>query len=319
MKRVKIGIMILIISVLVGCKESKSMIPEAVEGTIGQEKITITPYPGDTTMDSETLPNIPLVMDQESMVFAVNHILYEKKWDEKEGTLRKKGEILSRGKSKEKSTIKDLSLEEGLLLSIDENQRATLFKDKEGTLLQQHLSFGMLLPKKEELLGIKNHRIMKGTIKDGQVEKMEAFPLPGLMDPHVSKEKNLTTLHFMNHSGDQILVGGKTKDDVSMVYVYNEDGTPIMYLGGTWGHMTGAASGAKVKDRYYIVDTTSNILLLYNDQGGEIGWIHIGELFKDKEVFLRSVASFEDRLYGGFAIKNESGGYEVFIGELKVE
>lgn len=320
MKSLKLCIIILGMTLLLGCHNGHTKVElETMKGEAGDQKITIIPYKMDKELYSETMPSLPFDMDEENMVFALDNLIYGKSWDEEEHTLKKNTELFSGGELKAGAKVVDLSLEKNLILGVNEKKKGFIVHNKEKKEIPTNLSMGFITENGKSVFAIRNNMTVKGEIKENSVEKLESLPLQGIMDPHTIRDKNLTSIGFIEQRAGQILVGGKTRDQVSMVYVYDQDGEPIMYLGGTWGHMTGCSSGAKVDDQYYISDTSSNIMLIYNNVGGEIGLVNFGEIYKDHDIFLRSLTSIDDRLFGAFAVKTEDEAYQVFIGEMIIE
>ncbi|MDO5714505.1 MAG: hypothetical protein Q4Q07_08740 [Tissierellia bacterium] len=320
MKSLKLCIIIFGMTLLLGCHNGHTKVElETMEGKAGNQKITIIPYKMDKELYSETIPSLPFDMDEENMVFALDNLVYGKSWNGEDHTLKKNSDLFSGGELKGEGKFVDLSLEKKMILGINEKKKGAIIYNKEKKMIPTNLSMGFITENGKSLFAIRNNMTVKGDIKDYNVEKLESLPLQGIMDPHTIRDKNLTSIKFIEQRGGQILVGGKTRDQVSMVYVYDQAGEPIMYLGGTWGHMTGCSSGAKVKDHYYISDTSSNIMLIYNNVGGEIGLVNFGEIYKDHNIFLRSLTSIEDRLFGAFVVKTEDDAYQVFIGEMIIE
>lgn len=317
MKMLKLSVITLALGLLVGCQggHQKVEIGEA-EGSAGEETVKIIPYEMDREVFTEDMPLLPSAADGENIVFGADRKVYGKIRDEENKSLSKDTELFNGGAQKAGDSIRDLAMAEGTVLGINAKSRGFLIENKEKSDIEDSLYMGDLAEDGKSFIGIRKRFPVKGEIKDGKVSELKNFSLPGVLDPHVPREENLTKIGFMEDVGDQIIVGGQTRDGVSMVHVYREDGTPYMYLGGTWGHMTGCSSGVKLNNRYYITDTSSNILLIYNDVGGEIGLVNIGELYGDQPVFLRSVSTDGEKLYGAFVVRTEDEYYQVFIGEI---
>lgn len=317
----KIGKLAILVTALalVGCGRSYKKVEFSGKDIPGQTgTLTITPIEDSHPAFGEKIPFLAFDFEGDELVFAFGDRIYGRTWDKENNVLKEDKVRLGTGNDEVKGTVTDVSFAGESTLVTTKEKKGTAFLGRGRKHMAGGLTRGDVSPDGKTFVGIRNNRTVKGTVKDGNVTETESLPLAAVLDPHAGVGDNLTTIYFIRHLGDEIAVGGKTRDGVHYVRLFDLDGKAKMYLGGTWGHMTGCAAVAKKDGKYFVVDNVSNVLLVYKDTGAEEDFINIGKAYEgEAPVFLRNLEVRDDVILGGFSLKTEEDVFQEGFAKLE--